>query len=142
MNARIEQCITFKDLYAAFNNKKLITKLGSRGLSNRLYAKLSKILNAFLRMMIDDVIENNASFKLPTAKECYFELRYVDAEEFKHFRFRTLYPGSDPLRMNFHCVEPCLRFYDNVSKEWRYTAVILGIKDRERILQKIYEGKY
>ncbi len=86
MNFATGYAFTSKDLFANFPIKKLLI---SRNDCKRLFNTLDRravairIFYYSVKIVLLDIINNNATFKLPTQRECYIQMRRIHGEDFK-----------------------------------------------------------
>lgn len=91
------------------NKAKIKFKKGKRNQDKK--ALCGKILNAFMDMVIEDVVENNVVFKTFSEKRpVLISVRLVEGDKFKRGCQFGKYPGLDFLKTNFTAPEVTFTF--------------------------------
>lgn len=89
MNFATGYAFTSKDLFANFPLKKLlISRENCKKVFNTLdrRAVVIRIFYYSVKVILLDIINNNTTFKLPTQRECYIQMKRVHGEDFKKAR--------------------------------------------------------
>ena len=104
MNFATGYAFTSKYLFANFPLKKLlISREDCKRLFNTLdrRAVVIRIFYYSVKVILLDIIENNVTFKLPTQRECYIQMKRVYGEDFKKARRNGKWLDVDYLASNF-----------------------------------------
>lgn len=105
--------------------------------------KLSEAIQVFkacVRLVIDDMIDNNVTFQLPTGTK-YSELymRRIDGEEFTKCRQNGRFQDVDFLTSNFTAYEPTFKYQN--GGVMRDKKIYFSSTDKNRIIDHINNGK-
>jgi hypothetical protein len=63
---------------------------------------LGQIWSHCFKLVLDDIIDNSTTFKLPVPSDAFLEMRDVSGEDFKKARQRGAFADVDILKTNFH----------------------------------------
>lgn len=135
MKLALGYSLNIKDLFRFFKTSKLklTAKKCEQILKNRHKEKIAqRVFIEAVKLVVDDIIENNNSFKLPTgARDCLLHMKRYSGDKFKERRrlgkwkavdyFKTIYTGYQ--------MEFCYQY----GKTDKYKIVYLDPTHRDRI---------
>lgn len=127
-----------KQLFENFYSESLENDLNITGKKTQLIA--NKVFLKAFTLILDDVIENNKVFKLPTTKEAYIEILKWDKEKFKNARQQGFFKDIDIIKSNFQGATIQFR-YRNKYK-WSNKRIIIDKKRRSKLINNLYLKKY
>lgn len=107
---------------------------------SKRYDVCGTMLTYFFKMLIEDVIDNNVMFKLPSKREAYIELHKIGGEELKKARQNGAFSNVDLLRSGFTAAR--IRFRAKVHNRWLTKNMYVYSHYRDRIYQNLYDRKY
>lgn len=143
MNYALGYALHLKDLFKTFNIKrlKLKTKICEQLLGNRHKEIIAfKIMKYCIKLVLDDVIDNNATFHLPTnKKEVCIKMKRTEGEEFAKARRNGKWQDVDFLFSNFSGYQMVLRFQQGEIK--REFPIYVDNSNKDRITQHTNNGK-
>ena len=123
---------TSKDLFYGYNKEIEFTKYQLRQL--KYYSKkteieeiLGDIFAECIMYIIQDIIDNNITFKVPTVGGfCDIHMKTLNKEDFIKYRQKGQYLDVDFIRSNFKVYRPTLYRYDmrDSSKFWETDIII------------------
>lgn len=130
MNLSLGYAFSLKDLFMKFPIKKVSI---SRHRSQQIFKECVKLI-------IDDIIENNTIFELPVAgQRADIRIRKVYPEEFKKLRRRGVFKNVDFLKTMFTAN---LMIMNIRTKGYsREKPIHLDKKRRDRLLELTHQGK-
>ena len=123
----------FDNFYSEQLNKDLNNNKHNRDVANQVFLK-------FFTIMLDDIIDNNKVFKLPTKKEAYIEPEKIVGEDFKIARQQGFFKDIDIIKSNFQGIIMQLRF--RRKYKWTYKRIIVDNKRKQRLINNLYLRKY
>lgn len=123
----------FDNFYSEQLNKDLNNNKHNRDVANQVFLK-------FFTIMLDDIIDNNKVFKLPTKKEAYIEPEKIVGEDFKIARQQGFFKDIDIIKSNFQGIIMQLRF--RRKYKWTYKRIIIDNKRKQRLINNLYLRKY
>lgn len=132
---------TLNDLFLNFRHKKLKLTCDE---SERYYKDRHKktpakrILTECIKLVLEDVIENNVTFKLPGCK-ADIHMQAIKDDDFKKARERGAFPDVDFLKSNFTAYRPYLYMYS--AGRTRMKQIRTSKQYTQRIDQYTNEGK-
>lgn len=134
-----------QDLFHNFPIKKLkmdydtVKKIYSDGDKRSLSAS---IFNKGMQLIIEDIIENNVHFLLPTlgSTEAYLHMDKTSGESFKRAVKRGKWRDVDFLTSNFTGYQLALSVKSKKRPE-KKKSIYLGYKHKDRITELTNEGK-
>lgn len=134
-----------QDLFHNFPIKKLkmdydtVKKIYSDGDKRSLSAS---IFNKGMQLIIEDIIENNVHFLLPTlgSTEAYLHMDKTSGESFKRAVKRGKWKDVDFLTSNFTGYQLALSVKSKKRPE-KKKSIYLGYKHKDRITELTNEGK-
>lgn len=134
-----------QDLFHNFPIKKLkmdydtVKKIYSDGDKRSLSAS---IFNKGMQLIIEDIIENNVHFLLPTlgSTEAYLHMDKTSGESFKKAVKRGKWKDVDFLTSNFTGYQLALSVKSKKRPE-KKKSIYLGYKHKDRITELTNEGK-
>lgn len=143
MNYAVGYAIGLKDLFKTFNFKKLKipTKVCEKIVGNRHKEVLAdQVMKSCIKLVLDDVIDNNTTFHLPTGKRnAEIKMRSVTDENFAKARRNGKWRDVDFLASNFTGYQIVFRFVQQqVSIE---KPIYLNPENRDRITEYTNNGK-
>jgi len=100
---------------------------------------LGQIWSYCFKLVLDDIIDNSITFRLPTSKEAYLEMRDVSGEEFKRARQRGAFRDVDFLKTNFHGYQLSYRY--SIKAGRRRKTIYVNRKMKNRIMANVNNGK-
>lgn len=143
MKYAVGYAVGLKDLFKTFNFKKLniSSKVCEKIVGNRHKEELAaQIMRSCVKLVLDDVIDNNATFKLPTGKRTVeIKMRRFQDEYFANARKNGKWKDIDFLASNFSGYQLVFRFaYGETMIE---KLIYLDPKNKERISEHTNNGK-
>lgn len=145
MNYATGHAFTGKDLFAFFPvnklkmSKKKCIEVYSDGNKRDL---CEQIFLRSLRIILDDIIENNIQFKLPGmgTTNSYLQMKRTHGEEFKNAFRNGKWRDVDFIASDFSGYQMTFDM-EGKNKTKRQKLVYLGGKDKQRITNHTNEGK-
>lgn len=139
---------TSKDLFYGYNKEISFSKYQLRQL--KYYNKkteieeiLGDIFAEFVMFIIQDIIDNNITFNLPSVGGfCDIHMKTLNKEDFIKYRQKGQYLDIDFLKSNFKVFRPTLYRYDrrDSSKFWE-TDIIIDQDFQKNLTNHINNGK-
>ena len=137
------QALTTGHLFDKFDRKKLLMD----GKITRQYKcdshkddLINRIMRACAKLVVDDIIENNATFRFPTGgKKCFLRMEGVSGENFARARRKGMWKDVDFLMSDFTGYRLTME-YENRGKRKR-KKVYVGKRDKDRITEYTNQGK-
>ena len=101
---------------------------------------IKKVFKECVKLVIEDIIENNITFWLPLtgSKKCNIHMKRVSGEEFKNLRKGGKWKDIDFVKSMFSGYE--IRFFMLGKRTPRVKTIYLNRSYRDRITQKTNEG--
>ena len=132
------------DIFANFNFKRLsITCKQCKEINNDNHRnKLAKkIFAECIKIVINDIIDNNSIFHLPIpgAGNAIMYMRRYTGEEFQRARKNKKWRDIDILKSNFSGYEIVLKMYGNRTE--RYKTVYVDNRLKSKITNNVNNGK-
>lgn len=131
-----------EDLFYNFNVRRL--KITS-GQCEKLYgdrhktALCAKVMRESMKIILDDILENNVTFELPTGrKKADIHMKTVTGEDFKKARQNGGFKGIDFLKSYFTGYRPCFYMYSN--NRTRVKPIHMSVDYTKRLADKINNG--
>ena len=138
---------TSKDLFYGYNKEIEFTKYQLRQL--KFYNKkteieeiLGNIFAEFVMFVIQDIITNNITFKVPAIGGfCDIHMKILDKDDFIKYRQKGQYLDVDFLKSNFKVYRPTFYRYDrrDSSKQWQ-TDILIDQNFQKILTDKINKG--
>lgn len=142
MNYATGYAFNVYEMLYEFNCKKLkLTTKGCKEListPDRKYM-VSKVFVQSVKLILEDIIYNNATFRLPTATECYFYLKPFRNEQFVKFRRMGRWREVDFIETNYTGYQ--LTFKYKSGKLMLEKPIYLCPKYRDAIVEHINNGQ-
>lgn len=136
-------CFTAKDLFDNFNAKQITipTEIFTKKYGCRSKKDLcAKMLTYCFYLIILDIIENNATFVLPTKnREANIYVKQFSGEVFKNMYRKGKFFGVDFLNSNFKGYQ--IYFQYSHKKELREKPIYINSKLKEMFYENINNGK-
>lgn len=130
--------LTAEQLYINFPASKYIRKdLAQRSGFRRL---LGAILRYFFFLVLNDIIDNNVTLKLPPGTGAYVEMVPVSGDDFTKARQNGAFRDVDFLTSNFTGYQLYLR-YNNRYGHWK-KRIYVSSKMRDKITANTNAGKH
>lgn len=131
------------DLFATFDFRQI--KTGRKNWSGECYANCKKdlcgkIASHFFLLVIQDIIENNVTFKFPLrSRKAYLQMKVYEGDEFNRLYQRGRFSNIDFLASNWkgYFVE----FFFQTKRRYRSRPVYLSYQWRDKIVQYTNQGK-
>lgn len=143
MNYATGYAMNIDELFISFPTKKMkmTAKACEELIGNRhkeIIAK--KIFKSALNMVLEDIIENNVTFILPTrSRQAELRMKRFERDEFSKARRNGKWAKVDFLTSNFCAYQMVFRFQsEGVMRE---KLIYLGPEHRDRILEYTNQGK-
>lgn len=145
MKYAVGHAFTGKDLFAFFPvdklkmSKKKCVEVYSDGSKRDL---CEQIFLRSVKMVLDDIIENNVQFKLPGlgTTNSYLQMKRTHGEEFKKAFRNGKWRDVDFITSNFSGYQMVFNM-EGKNKAFRQKLVYLSNKDKQRITDYTNEGK-
>lgn len=120
-----------KDLYTNFfkNHKLRVSSFDIQGYDGYEREILGNIFIQFMQLVIEDVIENQVTFKLPF-KGAYIEMVPISGDKFREARQNGAFEDIDFLTSNFTGYQIYLRLSNRYGKRYKHIHVTKRYKDR------------
>lgn len=108
--------------------------------------KITLIKNIFaenVKQILDDIIDNNVTFELPTGtnRKTVMKMRRVEGEEFKKVRQKRKFADVDFLSSNFSGNEIVFEMFYKDGRPFRRKNVYVDKTRKDRITKYTNEGK-
>lgn len=143
MNYALGCAFNLKEVFKFFNFKrlKLTTAVCHKYVGSRHKEILAcKIMAYCIKLVIDDVIHNNATFFLPTKKrKAYIKMKKVEQENFIKGRKKGKWRDVDFLASNFSGYQMTLFYMSGAVM--KYKAIYLDPKRKNLITEYTNNGK-
>ena len=143
MNYAVGYAVCLKELFKTFNFKKLKiqSKVCEKIIGSRHKEILAEqVMKSCIKLVIDDVIENNATFHLPTRKRtAEIKMRRISDENFAKARRNGKWLDVDFLASNFTGYQMVFRFTQQqivIEK-----PIYLDPQNKNRITEHTNNGK-
>lgn len=143
MNYAVGYAICLKELFKTFNFKKLkmSSKVCEKIIGSRHKEVLAEqVMKSCIKLVIDDVIDNNATFHLPTRKRtAEIKMRRISDENFAKARRNGKWLDVDFLASNFTGYQMVFRFTQQqivIEK-----PIYLDPQNKSRITEHTNNGK-
>lgn len=132
-----------KDLFCSFPLSKYI-KRSEEETSQSWYkvnmiSKISQIFIFFFKLVLDDIIDNNVTFKLPPGTRAYIEMVPVKGDDFVKARQNGAFKDVDFLASNFTGNQIQFRISTRYGK-W-LKRIYVGNAMKNRITENTNKGK-
>ena len=143
MNYACGYAVNVRDMFCNFSFKRLkytVEQCMKRYKSRHKEYLMEEVFKYSCKLILDDVIYNNATFHLPTlAKKCKIHMKRYDGEEFKKARQNGKWKDVDILESNFSGNQMVLEYQQGgVRREKR---IYLDSKYRDLITEYTNAGK-
>ena len=143
MKYAVGYAVCLKDLFKTFDFKKLniSSKVCQKIVGNRHKEVLAdQVMKSCIKLVIDDVIDNNATFHLPTKKRtAEIKIRPISEENFAKARKNGKWQDVDFLASNFTGYQMVFRFtQQQISIE---KPIYLDPSNKDRITEYTNNGK-
>lgn len=133
MSFALGYTINLKDIFKSFNIKRLKLKaskceelIGNRHKEVIMY----KVMKRCIKLVLDDIIHNNATFHLPTAKKkCCMRMKGFSDEQFAEARRNGKWRDVDFLASNFTGYQIVLQVTHGEVRREKYVYVDNTNKD-------------
>lgn len=143
MKYALGYALNLKDLFGTFNIKRLKLKskkceelIGNRHKEILMY----KVMKYCIKLVIEDIIHNNATFHLPTRKKkVCIKMKKVEGEQFAKARRNGKWRDVDFLASNFSGYQMVIRFMS--GEVTREKPIYLDPIHKNQITQYTNEGK-
>lgn len=119
--------ITPKHIFAGYDGK-----LGKK--------KSEEIFKDLLYLIIDDIVDNNITFKTPSPVQSYLSLEKIGGEKLQQERQQGRHKELDLIKSKFTAANINMSYF--VSKHWEHVRWSLPKEYRLKINENIYNGKY
>lgn len=143
MNYAVGYAVCLKDLYKTFNFKKLKipSKICEKIIGSRHKEILAEqVMKSCIKLVLDDVIENNTTFHLPTRKRnAEIKMRRVSDESFAKARRNGKWLDVDFLASNFTGYQMVFRFAQQQIMIEK--PIYLDPQNKNRITEHTNNGK-
>lgn len=143
MNFAVGYALKLKDLFKTFNFKKLKldAKTCEKIIGSRHKETLAEqVMKSCIKLVLDDIIDNNTTFHLPTNKrKAELKMKRVTEDQFASARRNGKWRDVDFLASNFSGYQPVFRFlYQGIIVE---KNVYLDPRNRDKIIEHTNNGK-
>lgn len=143
MNFALGYTLNLKDLFKSFNIKRLKLKaseceelIGNRHKEIIMY----KIMKYCIKLVLDDIIHNNATFHLPTKKKkCILSMQATSDEQFKRARRNGKWKDVDFLASNFTGYQIAFKFM--IGEVTKTKPVYVDEENKDLITKYTNDGK-
>lgn len=136
-------CFTAVDLFDNFNTSKISTKVKFWGKDCRANTKselAAQILTYCFYLIILDIINNNATFVLPTVnKEAFIHVKQFTGEQFKHMYRMGKFNDIDYLMSNFKGYQIYFRYA--YKGGYREKPIYINSTLKKKFIDNINNGK-
>lgn len=143
MNYALGYALNLKELFKSFKIKRLKLKASKcqELIGNRHKEILmDKVMKYSIKLVLDDVIHNNATFHLPTGKrKCSIKMKKFDGEEFARARRNGKWRDVDFLASNFSGYQMIFRFMS--GGVFREKPIYLDPEHKNLITEYTNNGK-
>lgn len=129
-----DYCMTTKELLRTLKGK----KLDYPGLLVEKIERFSKLISDYMKLVIDDVINNAVVHKLSHSKETYIKMESVTGDDFRKARERGAHQDIDPYKSD--CTGHSLAFVTKGTKKYRKKYFILDHRLKSIITEKTNNG--
>lgn len=133
------------ELFENFNKKKLkmtselCTKINNDPHKDKL---IYKIFRESVKLILNDIIDNNVTFELPTgARKSDIYMRRISDEDFGKARRNGKWQDVDFLESNFSGYELSLNMYNREGKPTRSKTIYVDKKLKQKITDNTNKGK-
>lgn len=145
MNYALGHSLSARDLFYSFNTNKLkltteeCKKIFSDGHKDRLAAS---IFMDSVKLVIDDIIDNNVHFKLPGIgrRESYLYMKRITGKQFKHEFKRGRWQDVDFINSDFSGNQIMFRI-ESKKSPIREKPIYLSKRDKQKITNNTNNGK-
>lgn len=135
--------INIDDMFLSFptNKMELSSKECEAMIGNRHKEEIAKkIFKKAIDLVLNDIIENNVTFELPTnSKKCELKMKRFDREQLSKARQNGKWKDIDFLESNFSAYQMAFKFQS--KGVFREKLVYLDPKHRDKITKYTNEGK-
>ena len=142
MNYATGYAFNLEDLFHNFNVRKLKITSGEcekKFKDRHKTALCAKVLRESMNVILEDMLENNTTFELPTGKKrADLHMRIVQGEEFQKAKQNGAYKDIDFLKSYFTAYQPCLYMYSN--NRTRIKPIYTSRKYQKRLADKVNNG--
>ena len=132
-----------RDLFLNFKKKKLKMTIHTAAkfkCDSHKDDLIHKIFRSCVDLVVNDIIENNATFNFPTGKKrCVMHLSPISDEKFIKMRQHGAFRDVDFLASNFTGYKMMMEFESNGKRKKR--TVHVGAKYRDRITEYTNQGR-
>lgn len=143
MNYATGYAMNVNDIFLSFPTKKMkmTSKACEELIGNRHKEVVAKnIFKSALSLVINDIIDNNATFILPTAsKSAQLGMKRFDRERFSDGRRRGKWQDIDFIATNFSAYQMAFRFQTGGVQ--REKLIYLNSENRDKIVDNVNNGK-
>lgn len=143
MNYATGYAINTNELFMSFPTKKMLmtAKACEELIGNRHKETIAKqIFKSAVNMVLDDIIENNATFILPTkSKRAELGIKRFNKEQFSQARRNGKWMDVDFLSSNFSAYQMVFKFQS--QGVMREKLIYLDPKHRDKITEYTNKGK-
>lgn len=130
------------EIYDGIDFKKDKLKFKNRNTLLRKKARCGQILDAFMDLVIEDIIENNIIFRTLSKKQpVSISVKLITGEKFKIGCKYNNYPGLDFLKTNFAAPEITFTYWINPG-ETNVPVYLKKIDVRKKLYNNANNGKY
>lgn len=131
--------ITVADLYRRVNLEKLGRVPGKNNkLTNNMRKYLGSIFMELIELVVDDIIDNNATFKLTLMfdRKGTLQIRPIEGDKFKYLMQKGAFKGLDFLKTEF----VGYRLFYSSNQRGKDRLVSLDNKNKQRIIDNANSG--
>lgn len=143
MNYATGYAMNIDELFISFPTKKMkmTAKACEELIGNRHKETIAKkIFRSALNMVLEDIIENNVTFILPTrSRRAELKMKRFERDEFSHARRYGKWAKVDFLTSNFCAYQ--MMFHFQSEGVMREKLIYLDPEHRDRILEYTNQGK-
>lgn len=143
MNYATGYGLTPRELFTKFNTSKLYNTKKQRlgeGLDPNGKIVGAQVFTYCFQLVLNDVIDKNIIFRLPTKYEAYIEMQKVGGEEFVAARQNGAFKDVDFIKSGFTGAQIMLRYLR--GKKWRSKPILVHKKLKNRITQNSHKRIY
>lgn len=136
-------CVTPRELFAAFNNKRLkltcdTCKANTWG--RHKWIVYTRILAYSIKLVLDDIVNNGIKFNLPVqGKKSYLKMDKISGRSFRDMKAAGSFPNVDYLKSNFSAYR--IAFYIPKKDLWRKRPVYMSAELRDLKDKYTNEGR-
>ena len=134
--------ISVRELFCTFNPKIIKTPLSvlSEVFKTKHKQRIAaKVFTYFVYLILQDIIDNNVTFKLPTRHEAYLEMRKISGDDFVQAKKNGAFKDIDYLASNFCAYHLQYRFMRNCG--WKEKFIYVNSFLKKKIVDNTNNGK-